>query len=278
MKPDFLLTHPRHVDYMWFRYNMDWIKQYANKIFMAITPGEPSIMNFIQGTKEYKDVVWVKPPLSNGTEDWRNLAVRDMVINFSKSPYLLFLEQDFLMREELLREIIHLTEIEFAYDWIYYKEGERIHPAFSLVRREHALKTSLNFAAAPPDHDHFGLFHKELLSMNLFKADLREIGFQGAYDYYHIASLTQNFHVFKQGEQFYRPDEFLAYNALALELPILKEPTFDALCQQIREKFGTGSLHGTVRKFFPREREYKDMNPASYRVTELIEKKHEHTR
>ena len=90
------------MDYVYFRYNLPLWEQYFNKVYIALTQGlQPDLSQWIVNCPGYKNVKWVRPPKSDGKNDWRNLAVRDMLLNFSKAPYVLFLEQDFLVKDNL---------------------------------------------------------------------------------------------------------------------------------------------------------------------------------
>jgi len=267
---DILISHPKHIDYLWFRANFHWIRKYVKKVVISFTQGlEPDISGFLMGTHEYKGVDFITAPVSNGADDWRNLSVRDMIINHSTSPYVLFLEQDFLMKERFLSSVISYLGL---YDWIYFKDGDRIHPAFSLIKREYMMKTSLNFGVSPA-WDHFGMFHNELQEMKLREADLKKLEFDNR-DFFHMAGFTNNYHCFREGQPLYKPNEFLSYNHYARELPMLKDAGFDELCQLIEKGIGMGfDPYGTIRQFFL----YEDLdnesdliiNPASYRVQQI---------
>ncbi|MEK6880745.1 MAG: hypothetical protein AABY22_14095, partial [Nanoarchaeota archaeon] len=83
MKPDLISSNPRHLDYPLFRLRLPEWEQYFNKVYIALTEGlEPDISSFLLNCPEYKNVKWVRPPKGDGREDWRNLAVRDMLLNF----------------------------------------------------------------------------------------------------------------------------------------------------------------------------------------------------
>lgn len=250
IKTDLILCQPRHLDYPWFRYNLLWMRPYFNKIYIALTQDTmpPDITEFLVHAPEYEGVRWVRPPRSDGKNDWRNLAMRDVIINFSRSPYVLFLEQDFLMTENFLKRVIGALE---QYDWIYYKEGDRIHPSFSLVARENIDKAELDFSAHPR-YDHFYTFFDTLPFKN--RVELRELGFKEGEDFFHMAGLSNCYHVHKLGQPFYKPENFLAYNGLCLKLPITHEASFKKLCEEIKDKHGTGNCEW-IQKFFPQSEE-----------------------
>lgn len=250
---DVLLCAPRHLDYPWFRYNLNWIQPYFTNVFIALTQDTmpPDISDFLTKCPEYKNVRWIKPPKSDGKQDWRNLAVRDMIINFSKSDYVCFLEQDFLMTPYFLG---HVTSEVRNYQWIYYQEGDRIHPAFSLVPHWAINETKLDFSAHPP-YDHFGNFFDELKTIKMKSGELKFVGFMENVDYKHLAGLSNNYHVYKLGQPFFRPENFLAYNDSCLKLPIKYETSFKQLQEDIRNKFGTGDSKA-IKNFFPKEENY----------------------
>lgn len=254
IKPDVLLSQPRHIDYPLFRYRLPQWSKYFNQVLIALTQDTmpPDITQFLVGCPEYKNVKWVRPPKSDGKNDWRNLAVRDMIINFSKSPYILFLEQDFLVKDESFWERV-FKSVEY-YDLIYYQDGDRVHPAFALTEKELVMKTRLDFAAHPP-YDHFGEFFKDLMLQvdSNFKAELKELAFKEGVDYKHLAGLTNNYHVFKLKQPFYKPEEFLTYNHYAQRLPIQQEPSFRELEEKIEDEFKPFTINEMIESFFPKE-------------------------
>jgi hypothetical protein len=246
---DVLLSNPRHVDYPLFRYNLKWFKPYFKTVYIALTQDTipPDITNAITQSREYEGVHWVRPARADGTNDWRDVAVKDMITNFAHSDYILFLEQDFLIRDQ--RFFDKIFEALDKYDFIYYQEGERIHPAFALIRRDSAMNSTLDFSVKPT-YDHFYSFFNSLPPF-MERTEIRDIGLVEKEDFYHMAGLTNNYHVFKLGQPFYKPQEFLAYNYHCNRLPITPVNQFYELCQKIEADCGKGEAEGFIKNFFP---------------------------
>lgn len=248
IKPDVIVSWPRHMDYPLFRYNLTWMRPYFNEVFIALTQDTlpPDITPWI--INSMTNVRFIKPPKSDGVNDWRNLAVRDVLLNFCKAQWVLFLEQDFLIfNEKVLEKIFDATN---TYDCLYYQEGERIHPAFALITRENIFKSSLDFSAHPT-FDHFYSFFTSLPYTK--RAELKELGLQEYVDFKHMAGLSNNYHVFNLGQPFYKPEEFLAYNYWIQHLPLPLSPSFRILSEQIECIHGQGNKDGWIKRFFPKE-------------------------
>ena len=252
-KPDVLLCAPYHMDYPYFRYNLPLWEQYFKKVFIALTQDtmSPNLGQWIINCPEYKNVKWVRTP-KKSNEDWRSSSVRDMLISFSKAPYVLFLEQDFLLKDiSFWDKVISALD---TYDWVYYREVDRIHPAFSLIRRDLLDKTCLDFSAHPP-HDHFGEVFRELEHIVDKKIELKELGFKDKVDFYSQNGLTNNYWVHQLKQPFYKEEEFLCYNYLCQKLPIIQNGEFLKLCKEITDQHGKGDYEGFISNFFPKEEE-----------------------
>ena len=247
MKIDLVTCNPRQVDYPLFRHNLLFMYQYFNQVFIVLTQGNrPDISEWLTKAKEYSKVRFLKQPPTDGKSDWRNLAMNEALIH-SKSDYILFMEQDFLLKNEKMLEFINKYDRQF----LGFMEGERIHPAFSLVKRDLIDKTSKDFSANPPYYDHFGKFFQEIKKLTDMRF-LEEFSFEKRKDWYHLNGLTQNYHCFKEGQPFYRKEEFLTYNHGCLMLPIDHNPDFKPLMEGIDKTFGLGDIK-SITNFFPKE-------------------------
>lgn len=245
IKPSVIISWPRHMDYPWFRYNLPKFREFFSEIFIVFTQDtvQPDISSFI--VANMRDVKFIYP--QKNYEDWRQCAVREVLDNKISSEYVLFLEQDFLMTYNFMLVFIAFF-MEYEAKFAGYKEGERIHPAFSLVSRDVIEKTHKEFSAQPPKYDHFGLFFEEVGKQTKF-FNITDFGCRDKADFYHIAGLTQNYHVFKENQVFYRPEEFLAYNALSLQVPVNHNVEFTQLCRSVQAKHGSGESD-VIKKFF----------------------------
>lgn len=156
------------------------------------------------------------------------------------------MEQDFLMKNYCAV----FESLKMAHDFVFYTEGARYHPAFSLVKKSLIGKTQQIFAALPPQYDHFGLFFNEVLKESKSYTSLSGLGLESIRDYYHLAGLTQNYWNFTHGEQFYKPAEFLAYNHHCINLPIQQNPEFLEFMIAIKNKYGSGDRDGLIAEYF----------------------------
>lgn len=245
IKPDLIVCQPSHVDYPLFRYNLKRFRRYFENVYITLTQDSitPDLRPFLIETMQ--DVTFVRPPEAADRPDWRDRAVREVLINFSKSEWVLFMEQDFLIKDASFFEKVLNTQ---EHDAVLYMEGPRIHPAFALVRRAVVGRTSMDFAANPPKYDHFGLFFKQLADsctwMELEDARLVEKD-----DFYHLAGLTQNYYCFLNNQPLFKPKEFLTYNHYAIRLPIVHNTSFRELGKRIDASYEYDLTY--IRDFFP---------------------------
>ena len=181
----------------------------------------------------------------NSKEDWRDDTVNSMLSVDTDAERYLFLEQDFLLSGiDILKRILKHEE-----PFIYYEEGGRIHPAFALVDKTLVNQTSKDFAAHPPEGDHFIHFFKEITAIEPGK-NLKQLGFEEKKDFYHMSGLSQNYACFMEGQPFYKPKEFIVYNSLSMLLPY-QEMSFEKKQQDIAEKFGFTEEETFLTHFFP---------------------------
>jgi len=249
IKPDCIIAQPKHVDYPLFRYNIRRYREYFNKVFIAFTQDtmpEPHYAEF--SVQNFPDVTFIAPPKEIG--DWRSVAVRDVLHNFVKSSKILFLEQDFLMKDERLLEVV-LNQVGVPFT--YYEEGGRAHPAFALVDTDLVMKTSLDFSANPPVYDHFGLFFKEIKAMNV-GVNIEDLDLLPDVDFTHIAGLTQNYYCYLNEQPLYRPNRFLTYNHLSIKLPVPQHPEWMRMMKGIDDyyAFEESEMDEPMATFFPK--------------------------
>src|SRR3990167_1324152 len=247
VKPNLLCVQPLHIDYPLFCYNIKKYRDLFAGVYVCLSDGHvtwlPDLSNFLTGA--YKSIgAEVVRPRRTGT-DWRDNAVRELV-EVAPGPRLLFIEQDFLFTDSFINSVL-TTPAEF----IFYNEGGRTHPAFALVDKHTVMKTTQDFSSHPEmGLDHFGVFFQEVLRLVGTYASLYLLHFRPREDFYHLASLTQNYYNFIHGEQFYKPAEFLAYNYWVQEVNIEMNEDFDKLSLLIESKYGIGDSEGFIKKFF----------------------------
>ena len=241
IKPAALICQPIHLDFPIFRYNMERFQKYFSSIWIALS--NHYVVNQDLGNFERANL-----PFANFVEfertrpDWRDDAVNNLLEKVPNEKYVLFLEQDFLIRDDSFFEKVFKDDVGFA----YYKEDQRIHPAFALVKRELVDKTSKDFSATPPG-DHFYRFFQELPG----GIDIEHLGVKNREDYVHLAGLSQNYQNFKYDDPFYKPNNFLVYNRLSMALPVPKHPLFSQIEQQIENHYGHPPKHSFLTNFFP---------------------------
>lgn len=251
LKPSLLCCWPAHIDYPLFRLRLRLLREYFGDVIIAITQeahGESRLADEVLNDLLIPKIVF---HVQEQQGDWRNNAVRE-ALQRARDPYVLFLEQDFLFKQTVLDEVLETKK-----DFVYYKEGDRVHPAFALVRRELLNRTSKDFSASPPEFDHFGLFFQELWRLSkdrkggeYERISITRYSLLNGRDFYHLGGLTQNYHCFKHQQPFYQPETFLAYNYYVQQLPINQHPDFIKLAREIEDTHGQGDREGSIKHFF----------------------------
>jgi len=240
-----LTVWPTHADYPIFR---RWLERNRNKFhhcIMALSDAKHprNISNDLKQLFVKLKVQWTDPPTVGGTDDWRSKAINSAYYQI-KGDWILFMEQDFFIKDKALDLILLQAE---KYDGIVYKEGERLHPAFLLVRKSIADKTSKDFAVVRDKFDHFYTFIQEIMKMGKI-ITLNDIGLKNNEDYYHMSGLTQNYHMFSLGQTPTHLNEFLQYNYYCMDVISQVEPFYYVLCQ-INQKLGRG-IENQITSFF----------------------------
>lgn len=254
IKPDVLVTQPTQVDFPLFRYNMKRYREYFNKVVISLFKGagDPDYTAFFKWSMKDLATITTTPDLPG---DWRNNSVNEMLQNFITSDYILFLEQDFLIRDRRLLEVVLNGVMD--YNTILYDEGGRTHPAFALVPTELVRQTSMDFSANPQSgYDHFGKFFRELQT-TASAGDLRDLGLEEGKDFYHMAGLTNNYQCVVENRPLYKELDFLCYNHFTRLLPIDQPQGFKEISAAIEEKYGHGNISSVISEFFPWNEEAK---------------------
>src|SRR5882672_4536291 len=156
IKPILLNVWPTHIDYPLFRFNLKNYEKYFASIWFVMSNHHMGVdyTNFIRS--QFPDAHFVD--YSGTFPDWRNGAINEALDQIKTDEPILFIEQDFLIKDKTFFEKVFKDDENF----IYFTEGHRIHPAFALVKRELIEKTTKNFSANPPEGDHFYKFFGEL--------------------------------------------------------------------------------------------------------------------
>ena len=244
VKPDVFLVWPQHIDYPFARYMLSRYRSYFAEVYIAITD-HGQMEDYSQFLINNLSPLAKLKRIPKGQGDWRNNAVH-VLLSESTGSWVLFLEQDFLIRDERFFEVLLNTS---DYNFLYYDHAGRVHPACALVTRDIIDKTGRNFSASPPAFDHFGLFFSEVLRM-ANSADLETLGLHDGEDYYHLAGLTENYHA----TPYHKPNQFLTYNHYAQQLPVaynefkLKMEAIDK-----KEMFEESEADEIVHSMFPKK-------------------------
>lgn len=240
MKPILLTTWPIHLDYPLFRYNVERFRKYYASIWIAFSNHYQQVdyRNFIRAQMPYAHFVDVK----HEGIDWRNDAINETLNLIETDEPICFIEQDFLIKDGFFEKVF-----KDEYNFLYFTEGKRVHPAFAVVKRKLIEETSRNFSAMPPAGDHFSQFFEELTTTGIY---IEELGVKNKEDYYHLNGLSQNYVHFTNDIPFYRAEDFLRYNFNCLSLPVETHPQFLQIEKSIEAKHGHPD-HPFLDKFFP---------------------------
>jgi len=245
MKPILLVVWPLHLDFPLFRFNIKRYKSHFSSIWIALSNHyqEINYTNFLMAQLPEAHFVDVK----HENIDWRNDAINETLNKIKTDEPICFIEQDFLIKDDSF-----FTMFDKDYDFLYFKEGERVHPAFAVVKRELIEKTSRDFCPQPGG-DHFKKFFEELPE----GTNIENLGLRPTYDFFHLNGLSQNYMNFLYDEPYYRPNNFLYYNwkcmqlNLQSEIPFEDHPHFFQIEQAIERKHNHPEKHTYLDRFFP---------------------------
>jgi len=155
-----------------------------------------------------------------GLPDWRDDAVM-WALTHVTSDWVLFMEQDFEIKTPaIMSRIEHLCTTvlgSFLSMGTFYgfKQGDRIHPGFLLVKSDHLLHYlsgyGVSFAPVPGVCDHFDTLTQHL-EQDLRFFSLEEMGFNSPDAYEHMNGLTHNLYLRSIGQEVtYEPEQFNKY-------------------------------------------------------------------
>lgn len=243
-KPAVILVWPTHLDYPVCRWNLERFNKYFSSVWIAWSNHytEVDLGNFVKSKLEFCNSIDVV----RSRDDWRDDAVNNALDKIKTDDPILFLEQDFLIKDDSFFEKVLSSDAPY----LFYQEDQRIHPAFALVNRDLIEKTSRDFAVNPPG-DHFYKFFNELPQ----GVNIEELGAHNKEDYYHMAGLSQNYRNFTYDEPFFKPNNFLYYNYKSISFP-RQHPGFSQMEIAVERKYGHPPHHTFLDNFFP-----KDENP-----------------
>lgn len=219
IKPDLITVNPCHVDYPLFRAAIKDYRDLFNKViltFQFFNTNTKVYAPFIQQDLSSYDVTILNLPLQTRERmDWRDLATNEG-LRHSNSSRVLFLEQDFLIKNNNMLSVLFKQEKEVFFGEVH----GRIHPGFMLLKRETINKTSLDFAVGE-GYDHFGKFTQELQEIGHSFPCLEDFGFNSPDDWQHLNALTYNHtQILSGAEHLYRPEDFVIYLQQCLDSTI----------------------------------------------------------
>lgn len=151
------------------------------------------------------DIAFLTAVSRDGDQDWRDVAMKK-ALSYSQSPWVFFTEQDFFPKEGFW-DVVE-NQIMAGPDIIAIDTGKRMHPACIFIKRGVLNTTSLDFAANPPEYDHFGKIQKDLWDQN---PPILVYTIPDKY-YYHMNGLTHNLFLTQRDQKVnYKPEEFERY-------------------------------------------------------------------
>lgn len=218
MKIDIVVTWPNNCDYPLWR---EWLNK--NRLdfgkvlvtFMNANAIDDYRKFLVEVMTPDKITFLANRPLLPG-EDWRDVAV-STALSHTVSDWILFMEQDMIFptQEEYTAIMKAISKHQDNFDVFGFREGERLHPAFMLVRKETLMLTTRSFAVVPNKHDHFYTFYEELQLKGARICELPEL-FQ-----YHMAGLSHNLTLMRRGDEVtYKPFAFLDYLKRSLRVSV----------------------------------------------------------
>lgn len=211
VKPDLIVCWPKDIFFPFFVKRINRDRGLFDKVIIVMTEGslDGDCTRDIEHT--LAGAIILAPnllELAAGGKDWRNVAT-NIALEKSDSSHVLFMEQDFLVGDDFFKKLFTAAE---DFDVIGFRDNNRLHPACLLVKRKILDTTSKDFGAYPPEDDHFSKVTKELMKPGGW-VTLDELGIT---NWYHMAGLTHNTRMDKQGRVIpYRPDEYKLYKLLS---------------------------------------------------------------
>ena len=229
---DIITCNPRDVLYPWWMARMNKDRDLFKDIIIMITGGstDTDYSNYIRGHLKHPTVI---DKFEDDGTDWRNSAINE-ALKHSKADYVLFLEQDFLVVDGFFQTLFNKLQ-ESHTSSIGFRDGNRLHPACLLVRKNILDKTNKDFSVDKDVGDHFYKFTNNLAEYSNI------LDMEGLPEHYHLAGLTQNYRL---TENWYQPQTFNQYNKLSMVLP--QHGLWRGFCKQVDAKMGDISQHSTI--------------------------------
>lgn len=231
--PDVIVCYPNNCDYPLFRKYIHDERARFNQIHIVFTETNSDV-NFTSFVQQAMFDDWtlniIANPVSHG-EDWRDKAIHQALMHSLHSEWILFIEQDFFMRDGFWDEVYQACNTN---DVVAVYDNDRMHPCFILVKREILYKTRMNFGIVPNISDHFSMIQQDLESMEDVKIHKIKQSL-----YHHMNGLSSNFYLISQGKDpNYNPVEFQNYLKECLATPVLLHPKFVDIASDYLKRVG----------------------------------------
>lgn len=228
MKSDLIIVWPRNNDYpLWRQFIRDNRTRFNLVIivFTETNQGE-DYRQFVRDAMASDYTLFIENRPITGTQDWRDVGVNGALIQSYNSDWLWFTEQDFIITDEVkFWGYVDQAEKD-GFEVIAVKDADRMHPCCMFVKRTALDKTSKNFAASPPAHDHFGQIQKDIEAQNI-KTFIIPDG------YFHLNGLSHNMTLLYNGEQpNYYPEIFKDWLVQSGNVDVPQSEMFIALMRK----------------------------------------------
>lgn len=202
LKPDLIVSWPRHMDYPLWRQCIHEERGRFAKVIAVLTNMnvDKDYSNFIEQAMAGDGVTFITVPPAGSKEDWRNVAVR-RALKESNAPWVWFTEQDFIWNTGFWECVGEASE---KYSYMAAMVGDRVHPCCIFLRRDILNKTNKDFSVIRDVSDHFSRIQNDLTKEPRFEVP-QELWF-------HFGGLSQNMLLLMQGSrELYLPHDFTAY-------------------------------------------------------------------
>lgn len=220
---DLVICWPKSMDYPLWRYFILEHLDYFNKVIIVFTETNAGIdySDFVKSALKGKQFIFIDPPPLESGQDWRDQAV-NLALEKSSAHWVWFTEQDLFVTSPAFWSILALRMLE--YDVIGYKEGNRMHPANMLVKREFINKTPRYFGIVEGKMDHFGKFYFGLRFTGARIHAMKYDPDQNIGTFYHMNGLSHNLSLVQRGDEpNHKVYEFNEYLKMSLQISPLDD-------------------------------------------------------
>jgi len=207
IKPDVVVCWPRNCDYPLWRQFIRDNRSGFNLVIVVFTETNQgqNYREFIRNAMQKDYVLFIENRQITGDQDWRNIAVNSSLLQSYNAEWVWFTEQDFIITDPVYFWGFVEKAANAGNEVIAVKDAERMHPCCIFIKRGALNRTSKNFAANPPSHDHFGQIQKDIEALKL-KIKIIDKGFL------HLNGLSHNMTLLESGQvPNYYPDIFWSW-------------------------------------------------------------------